>query len=123
MADDSYTYFGLYYPYAVAKVRLPLGLPAGPKIVYLRKSVLGNRKVAKLLVRPAGIAPLNPITDEFKKELAKHIPAMRNLGLNAAADYLLAWSNGSMPLEPLLEVRATLCCYYRLALMKPFARC
>ncbi|CAK9068050.1 unnamed protein product, partial [Durusdinium trenchii] len=81
MADDSYTYFGLYYPYAVAKVRLPLGLPAG-------------------------IAPLNPITDEFKKDLAKHIPAMRNLGLNAAADYLLAWSNGSMPLEPLLEVRA-----------------
>lgn len=31
MADEKYTYFALYYPFEVARVRLPLGLPAGPK--------------------------------------------------------------------------------------------
>ena len=29
MADDKYTFFAVYYPFAAAKVRLPLGLPAG----------------------------------------------------------------------------------------------
>lgn len=29
MADSDYRYSALYYPYAAAEVRLPLGLPAG----------------------------------------------------------------------------------------------
>ena len=56
----------------------------------------------------SGIAPLNPITDEFKKDVVKHLPAMRALGLDAAADYLFAWSHGHTPLEPLLDVSGML---------------
>jgi len=57
-----------------------------------------------------GLASLNPIGEDFKKEVFKHVPAMRSLGLNAAADYLVAWVTGDIDLEPLLDVRAMLDC-------------
>ena len=98
MADSNYNLAAVYLPYQVAKVRLPLGLPAG-------------------------VAARNTIAEDFKQQILKHLPIMRSYGLTDAADYMESWVLGTMPLEPLLEVRATLCCYYRLALMKPFARC
>ena len=55
-----------------------------------------------------GLAPLNPITEEFKKDVLKHLAPMRVLGLHAAADYLESWIRGEIEPAPLLEVRMTL---------------
>ena len=60
-------------------------------------------------LRLAGIAPRNPISEEFRKDVLKHLPAMRSLNLDAGADYLHDWVMGALPRDPLLEVRATLC--------------
>ena len=57
----------------------------------------------------AGIAPRNPISEDVKKDIIKHLPVMRALGLDAGADYLHAWAMGELPLEQLLEVRANRC--------------
>ncbi|CAK9094713.1 unnamed protein product, partial [Durusdinium trenchii] len=78
MADEQYTFCLLYVPFEVAKIRLPRGLPAG-------------------------IAPRNPISEDVKKDIIKHLPVMRALGLDAGADYLHAWAMGELPLEQLLE--------------------
>ena len=62
-------------------------------------------------VNPAaggGIAPRNKLTDDFKKEVLKHLPAMRDLNLTAAADYMESWVRGELPLAPLLDVRGCL---------------
>ena len=55
-----------------------------------------------------GIAPRNKLTDDFKKEVLKHLPAMRDLNLRAAADYMESWVRGELPLAPLLEVKGCL---------------
>ena len=57
---------------------------------------------------PEGIAERNPITEDFKQQILKHLPTMRMFKLDAAADYLEAWVSGTMNLEPLLEVAACL---------------
>ena len=55
-----------------------------------------------------GIAPRNKLTDDFKKEVLKHLPAMRDLNLTAAAEYMESWVRGELPLAPLLDVRGCL---------------
>jgi hypothetical protein len=44
MADSQYTYNLVYYPYEVARVRLPMGLPAGG-VVRLINSFFHNAAV------------------------------------------------------------------------------
>ncbi|CAK9106047.1 FO synthase subunit 1 [Durusdinium trenchii] len=77
MADSRYTYNLVYYPCAVARVRLPLGLPAG-------------------------LAPKNLLPADFKKDvLNKYYPVIREYGMIEAAEYLKDWVSGTLPLEPL----------------------
>ncbi|CAK9100760.1 FO synthase subunit 1, partial [Durusdinium trenchii] len=51
------------------------------------------------------IAPRNPISEDVKKDIIKHLPVMRALGLDAGADYLHAWAMGELPLEQLASAR------------------
>eukprot|EP00435_Cladocopium_sp_Y103_P026275 s1851_g6.t1 len=82
MADLDYTFNLVYFPYEVARVRLPLGLPAG-------------------------VAPKNPVSADLKKDvLNKYLPVMRQYGMDSAADYLEQWVQGTLPLEPLADVSA-----------------
>lgn len=57
--------------------------------------------------RPAGVAARNPIADEFKQQVLKHLPVMRLYKLDEAAAYLEAWVQDKMELEPLLDVAAS----------------
>ena len=43
------------------------------------------------------LADLKPVTDETRKNLVKSLPALRNFGLNAAAEYLEQFANGTLP--------------------------
>ena len=56
---------------------------------------------------PEGIAPKNPLPADFKKEVLKYVPTMRQYGLDGAADHMHAWVMGTLPLEPLLDVSAS----------------
>ena len=47
-----------------------------------------------------------------RKDVVKHLPAMRALGLDAAADYLFAWSHGHTPLEPFARCFGDACLHY-----------
>lgn len=111
MADSKYGLSAIYYPYEVAKVRLPLGLPAGQEILkhsLFSSDSLRNFKQGLLTTLLAGVAARNELTLDFKKEAQKHLPAMRELNLHEGADYLLAWITDALPLQPLLEVSAHL---------------
>lgn len=55
---------------------------------------------------PSGVADRNPISDEFKQQLLKHLPVMRTYKLHEAAVYLEGWVLGTLELEPLLNVKA-----------------
>ncbi|CAK9054939.1 FO synthase subunit 1, partial [Durusdinium trenchii] len=81
MADTNFNFCATYFPREVARARLPLGLPAG-------------------------VADRNPISDEFKQQLLKHLPVMRTYKLHEAAVYLEGWVLGTLELEPLLNVKA-----------------
>lgn len=125
MADDHYTFSLLYFPFEAARVRLPQGLPAGLLVILsLSFTTCISMQQTKtfpetpvvcfilccfLFWRLAGIAPRNPISEEFRKDVLKHLPTMRSLNLDAGADYLHDWVMGALPRDPLLEVRATPC--------------
>ena len=47
-----------------------------------------------------GLAAKNPPSAEYKKEVFKYIPIMRQYGLDAAADYLRDWVDGQVVLAP-----------------------
>ncbi|CAK9062218.1 unnamed protein product, partial [Durusdinium trenchii] len=81
MADTDYNFSAVYFPYEVARVRLPLGLPTG-------------------------VAPRKEIPEDFKQQLLKAMPGMRKYGLESAAIYLEQWLQDSLPLEPLLDISA-----------------
>lgn len=83
MSDAHYNLTLVYFPYEVARVRLPLGLPQG---------VVANKE----------------IPDDFKQQLLKALPAMQKYRLDAAASYLEKWLTGTLELEPLLDVSAFL---------------
>ena len=57
-----------------------------------------------------GMAAKNPPSAEYKKEVFKYIPIMRQYGLDAAADHLQDWVTGQVALAPLLDVTACLDC-------------
>ena len=73
----------LYYPAAVALVRGPPGIPAG-------------------------LAPKNPISQDYANHIAKFLPALKTHGLDRAASHLDAWIRDELPLQPLLKVWACL---------------
>ena len=81
MAGTDYNFSAVYFPYEVARVRLPLGLPTG-------------------------VAPRKEIPEDFKQQLLKAMPGMRKYGLESAAIYLEQWLQDSLPLEPLLDISA-----------------
>ena len=56
------------------------------------------------------MAAKNPPSAEYKKEVFKYIPIMRQYGLDAAADHLQDWVTGQVALAPLLDVTACLDC-------------
>ncbi len=70
----------------------------------------------------AGVAARNDLTLDFKKEVQKHLPAMRELNLTEAADYMEAWITDTLPLQPLLEVSAHLGWYWVGLIWKAVAR-
>ena len=115
MADSKYGLSAIYYPHEVAKVRLPLGLPAGQEILkhsLFSSDSLRNFKQGLLTTLLAGVAARNELTLDFKKEVQKHLPAMQELNLHAAADYMQAWITDALPLQPLLDVSAHLGWYW-----------
>ena len=73
----------LYYPAAVAQVHGPPGIPIG-------------------------LAPKNPISQDYANHITKFLPALRVHGLVRAADHLEAWIRDELPLQPLLKVWACL---------------
>lgn len=124
MADEKYLYSALYYPRAVAKVRMPLGIPSGPDL-QINMDTGSNSSAhdhpflffvtyhlaisaSYFMVLLGGIADRNPISEEFKQQVLKHVPTMRSYGLSDAAEYLEKWVCGRMELEPLLDVTAFL---------------
>ena len=116
MKDTAYTSNLVYYPAHVARVRLPLGLPAGLQPILLDGTgTVFNFDVCSVhwLVNavesfdPEGIAPKNPLPADFKKEGLRYVPIMREYGLDGAADHMHAWVMGTLPLEPLLDVSAS----------------
>lgn len=57
----------------------------------------------------AGLAPRNPIPADFKNELrSKYLPVMLQYGMDAAVEYLTQWVDGTLQLQPLLDVSAFL---------------
>lgn len=55
-----------------------------------------------------GLSDRNPLSEEFKREVLKHLPIMRKYKLDDAANYLEAWISGTLPLQPLLDISARL---------------
>ena len=134
MADSGYTCNLVYYPCAVARVRLPLGLPAGTSLVFRKwwicffrvsmraatpqqlpcQFIVGDVQPFWQLVSPltlSGLAPRNTTPRDFKNDvLQKYVPVMQQYGMIAAADYLTHWVSGTLVLEPLLDVSAFLVC-------------
>lgn len=83
MASEEYLKSFVYFPHEVALVRAPVGLPAV-------------------------IAPKNEISEEYRNHILKFLPGLRAHSLNRAADHLEAWVNGTVQLQPLLPVWASL---------------
>ena len=111
MADSKYTYNLVYYPFQVARVRLPMGLPAGAGFMTPKEKALA--KCFAQIPFPAspyfsqalaGLAEKNLPSADYKKDVLKYIPITRQYGLDAAADHLHDWVTGQMTLEPLLDV-------------------
>lgn len=57
-----------------------------------------------------GIAKRNPISQNYIDHVMKFLPTLRQYDLHRAADFLHAWVNGTLELQPLLDVSATLGC-------------